>query len=241
MTNVLDNIASYRDRYESDGVIRLRHLFSGDEVAAIRRALARYSVAIAPTLPAGEVVYEADGKSIRNLWHMDRHDQFFKDLASDPNLVRLLTALLGGQPVLMGVETFNKPAKVGSNVPAHQDNAYFSKTPPDVLTVWIAIDPATPENGPVTYYKGSHVGGMFPHKPSGVSGNSMGLTEPFDRGERFIGTLEPGDALIHHCQIVHESQPNQSDQPRLGLLMVYRGVHTRDDAELKQQYQQAQA
>ena len=54
--------------------------------------------------------------------------------------------MVHGEPVSMGVETFNKPAKVGSGVPPHQDNAYFCLTPPDALTIWIALDAATMES-----------------------------------------------------------------------------------------------
>ena len=241
MANVSDNLATYRSQYQRDGVIRLRHLYSTEQVDQIRDELARYVRDVVPTLPANEIVYEVDGESIRNLWRMERHDRFFGELASDPELLGLLTKLLGGEPVLMGVETFNKPARVGSNVPAHQDNAYFCKTPSDVLTVWIAIDPATAENGPVTYYRGTHTLGTLPHRPSGVAGNSMGLAEPFTRGERFVGTLEPGDALIHHCQTIHESEPNQSARSRSGLLMVFRGAHTRKDPTLKERYRLASA
>jgi ectoine hydroxylase-related dioxygenase (phytanoyl-CoA dioxygenase family) len=39
--------------------------------------------------------------------------------------------------------------KVGSGVPYHQDIAYFCQPPPDMLTVWIAIDAVTEANGTV--------------------------------------------------------------------------------------------
>src|SRR6185312_15180475 len=110
--------------------------------------------------------------------------------------------LVHGEPVLLGVETFSKPARVGSGVPPHQDNAYFCQAPPDVLTIWIAMDAATEANGPVFYLKGSHRGGTLPHRPSGVAGNSMGLVTlpPHEKADVLCGTLEAGDALIHHCQ-----------------------------------------
>jgi ectoine hydroxylase-related dioxygenase (phytanoyl-CoA dioxygenase family) len=79
--------------------------------------------------------------------------------------------------LLVGVETFNKPARVGSGVPYHQDNAYFCQTPPDMLTIWIAMDAVTMANGPVYYVRGSQKTGMLPTKLSGVKGNSIGLAE----------------------------------------------------------------
>lgn len=140
--------------------------------------------------------------------------------------------------MLTGVETFSKPARVGSGVPYHQDNAYFCQTPPDMLTFWVAIDPVTVENGAVYFIKGSHKLDLLPTKPSGVTGNSIGLAEPpaAPRSEQFCAPLDPGDATIHHCEIIHHSDPNHTDQSRLGLLFVFRGSHTRTDDRLKETY-----
>ena len=70
----------------------------------------------------------------------------------------------------------------------------------------------------------------------------MGVADPPDPAtiEEFCGTLEPGDALIHHCQAIHRSDPNTTDTPRCGLLLVYRGAHTQDDPVLRAAYQAAQ-
>ena len=53
--------------------------------------------------------------------------------------------------------------------------------------------------------------------------------------------LEPGDALIHHCQTIHWSAPNKTDRSRCGLLLVYRGEHTTSDPTLKAAYDAARA
>jgi hypothetical protein len=237
MANISDNLESIATEYERQGVIRLRGLFTAGQVERVLRELARYIQDLGPTLPESDIVYETDGRSVRNLWRMEHHDPYFRGLAADPELLQLLQVLLHGEPVLLGVETFNKPARVGSGIPAHQDNAYFCQDPPDVLTVWIAIDAATPSNGPVNYVRGSHRLGALPHKPSGVRGNTMGLDAPFDDSDPFVGTLDPGDALIHHCQTIHYSSPNTTDRSRCGLLMVFRGKHTLPTRDLLAKYQ----
>jgi ectoine hydroxylase-related dioxygenase (phytanoyl-CoA dioxygenase family) len=229
--------------YERDGCVRVRGFFSPELLRDVRERLARYEREVVPNLPPGDRVLEADGKTVRNLWRMEQHDPFFKSLAERPEIGSLVATLVNGEPVLAGVETFNKPAKVGSGVPPHQDNAYFCQSPPDMLTVWVAIDAATAENGPIFYLKGSHHDGVLPHRPSGVAGNSMGLAKMpprhDDGSDEFVGTLEPGDALIHHCQTIHWSAPNKSDRSRCGLLMVFRGAHTQSDPKLKEAYDAA--
>ena len=228
--------------YERDGCIRVRGFLDAALLAQVRQNLQRYMRQIAPTIPAGDRTFEADGTTVRNLWRMEQHDAYFADLARRPEIVALVSKLVNGEPVLMGVETFNKPARVGSGVPPHQDNAYFCQSPPDVLTIWMAMDAATEANGPIFYIKGSQHR-MHAHRPSGVAGNSMGLAKmpPHTDTDVLRGVLEPGDALIHHCQTIHWSAPNKTDHPRCGLLMVFRGAHTQHDAELKAAYDAARA
>lgn len=109
-----------------------------------------------------------------------------------------------------------------------------------MFTLWIAIDAATIENGAVYYQLGTHRQ-LLPHKASGVAGNSVGLAEPpaADGAEEFCGTLNAGDALAHHSQTIHRSDPNSSDRSRLALLIVYRGEHTSTDPNLQRVYQEA--
>lgn len=223
-------------QYDEQGFVRVEKIFDTAKLAKVKEQIDRYCREIAPTLEPSEVTYEADGVSIRNLWRMNVHDSFFATLADDPALLEMVGKLVHGEPVLWGMETFSKPARVGSGVPPHQDNAYFCFEPADVLTVWIAVDAVTAANGPVFYVPGSHKLGMLAHRPSGVKGNSMGLAEPFDKSNVFEGTLKPGDAMIHHSQSIHYSAPNKTDFPRCGFVMVFRGKHTKESATLKAQY-----
>lgn len=230
-------------QYEADGCVRVRGFFDAPTLAAVRGALSRYLSDVVPALPPEDRALEADGSTVRNLWRMERHDPYFGQLARDPRLLPLVAQVVRGEPVLMAVETFNKPARVGSGVPPHQDNAYFCQSPPDAATFWVALDAATGENGPVFYLRGSHRDGTHPHRPSGVAGNSVGLVRvpPHAESEILRGTLEPGDALVHDCQTIHWSAPNRTDRPRCGLLMVFRGAHTTLDPQLKAAYDAARA
>ena len=230
------NIEALAKTYAEEGVIHVAQLFSLVEIEAIREALRRYAEEFVPGLPPNDVVMEADGASVRNCWRMEAHDPWFANLAKNEGILKLVAALVKGDPVLMAVESFNKPARIGSAVPPHQDNAYFCLTPPDALTVWVAIDEVTPANGPISYLRGSHLDGARPHAKSGVAGNSMGLAEAVNKDEGWTVLLKPGDALIHHSNTIHYSAPNTSDAARCGLLMVFRGDHCQPDPALRDDY-----
>lgn len=229
--------------YERDGVVLIRQFLSTAEVADLRAELDRYTREDLASKPADAATREADGVTVRNLWRLEQHNPRLKAFAEREDILALIAPLVHGEPELAAVETFNKPARVGSGVPYHQDNAYFCRTPPDMLTVWIAIDPVTEANGPVFFIKGSHTQGVLPTKPSGVRGNSIGMAEvpSTPLTEQFCALLAPGDATIHHCNTIHHSSPNTTDQSRLGFLLVYRGSHTQTDPALKTTYSAASA
>ena len=43
------------------------------------------------------------------------------------------------------------------------------------------------------------------------------------------GLIRHGDAMIHHCNTIHRSEPNRSDHDRPGLLFVYKSIRCNID------------
>jgi hypothetical protein len=115
--------------YERDGVIHIPQFLSAEEVTAVREELTRYIRDDLASQPLDSRTMEKDEKTVRNLWRLEQHNAFFKRLAEREDIRRLVAALVHGDPVMAGVETFNKPALIGSGVPYHQDNAYFCQEP----------------------------------------------------------------------------------------------------------------
>jgi ectoine hydroxylase-related dioxygenase (phytanoyl-CoA dioxygenase family) len=228
-------------RYRADGYVKVPVLFGRARIDQIARRIDIASARAAETMRPGDYVLEPDG-AVRNLWRLEVYDEFFNELGNDPDVVAIVERLLGAPASLMAVETFNKPARQGTAVPPHQDNAYFCQEPPDVLTVWVAIDATTELNGPVRYVRESSEV-LLPHKGSGIPGNSMLLVDPprYDNDRVQVGLLEPGDAMVHHCQTIHWSEPNRTGSPRCGMLLVYRARHTATAPELRAAYERAAA
>src|SRR4029079_19031079 len=110
--------------YDARGYLIIDDFFPPEKIAEIEQELARYIRQIDPAQSAGYVVYEpnTDGK-IRNLFAMEKHDDLCADLEKAPDLVTLPATIFDDDAISMGVELFGKPARVGSEVPYHQDNA----------------------------------------------------------------------------------------------------------------------
>ena len=103
-----------------------------------------------------DVVFENDDKTVRGLERMQNHSSYFADLTRDRRLVDLAEAIFGASAVCLNVSYLAKAAKVGSEVPFHQDNAYYNFVPDDAVTVWIALDDVTEENGCMRVIPGLH-------------------------------------------------------------------------------------
>jgi hypothetical protein len=217
--------------FHRDGVVHVRDCLSCAWVEEIVTELDRYERYVLPGIPRADFTLEPDGRTVRNLWRMDHHDDFFRALRQREDFVSLAGCFLASPPASMSVETFAKPPRVGSAVPYHQDNAYFCLEPADVLTLWVPLDEVTEENGAVEYLLRSHRE-LLPHAPSGVTGNSYGLAQPPAKGafETWRGIVSPGDVVVHHGEIIHRSPANLSGSARRSLVIVYRGQKTRVDA-----------
>lgn len=240
------NVAESKHKYEKDGFLKVENFCGEERMLELEGELARYNETIVPNLPSGDIVYETDATTgqrtgVRNLWRMEKYSPYFDQFSRQPEIIELVSALVNGEPVLMAVELFAKPARIGSAVPYHQDNGYFNLTPPDALTLWLALDDSAIENGCVYYARGSHRQGVLPHKASLVPGNSWGLAERPDptQLDEVPGTVRRGSAILHHRCLLHRSEKNLSERPRRGLLMVYKGAHCQIDNAGMQRYQEA--
>lgn len=128
--------------------------------------------------------------------------------------------------------------------PPHQDNYYFNLAPPNVLTMWLALDVVDDENGCLRYVPGSHLKGKRPHSLGKVLGFSQGINNfsQEDEDHEVKIHLQPGDLTIHHGWTIHRAFPNQSStRPRRAFAMVFKGEScVRDETAFAEYQKQCQ-
>lgn len=146
-----------------------------------------------------------------------------KQWLATPELISIAEQLIGSKVAVFFSQVFMKPAKYGGPKPVHQDNFYFGPEKEDhVLTVWMAIDNATTENGCLYYSDGSHRQGILQH--IAPPGEPFNLLIPDDVAQQFPMTAAPvnaGGISLHHGNMLHQSSENQSDLPRRALAMHF--------------------
>ena len=169
-------------------------------------------------------------------------DPFFREYTRHHKWKTLAETLVGEAALCESPEWFNKPPGVEHPTPPHQDNYYFNLKPPNVVTIWLALDDVDDENGCLRYLPRSHLRGFRPHGRSNVLGFSQGITDfgPDDeQAERKIH-LHPGDAVAHHGMTIHRAEPNRSqNRTRRAFAMVFKGVSCGRDEASFARYQDA--
>jgi phytanoyl-CoA hydroxylase len=110
-----------------------------------------------------------------------------------------------------------KPANGGAPKPWHQDAAYWKEKDPNQVTVWIAIDDATEENGCVWAIPGSHKLGHIPH----VHAELQVEESKIDPSKAIPVPVRAGGLLIFHSLVLHMSKKNTSDKNRCAIICDY--------------------
>jgi ectoine hydroxylase-related dioxygenase (phytanoyl-CoA dioxygenase family) len=166
---------------------------------------------------------EPNARTLRKLDNPVFHRPLFRDMAHDKKLLTLIRDLIGSKLRVVFSQVFLKPSEVGGPKPVHQDNFYFGPENLDnIVTVWIAIDSATEENGCLFFANGSNRGPVHDH--TAPPGEPFNLQVPPEIARQYEMTAEPvpsGGVSFHHGNVMHQSSPNLSDRSRRAIAMHY--------------------
>jgi ectoine hydroxylase-related dioxygenase (phytanoyl-CoA dioxygenase family) len=119
-----------------------------------------------------------------------------------------------------------KEPRVGGAWAWHQDYGYWYDNGclfPYLGSCMIAVDRATKENGCLQVLCGSHHMGRVNHLKIGdQTGADLERVEvAVERLELVHCELEPGSAIFFHCNLLHRSDQNKSDDPRWAFISCY--------------------
>ncbi|MAE60527.1 MAG: hypothetical protein CMJ49_04120 [Planctomycetaceae bacterium] len=223
-------------QFHTEGFAIVRDVFTPAELAEIEAALDYCLTEVGPTLEAGEIYYESTpARPIKSMFRLQQYHRRMAYLLTDRRLHELVQTVYDDPDVVIEqVGFFGKPARDGSVTPAHQDNIFQCFDPPDALTLTVAIDASTPDNGPLVCQVGSHELGLLPHVPSGVMGFSQQLIDPLD-AQAYPPVeicMNRGDLCLHAVNTVHYSGANQTDRSRRQLAISCQASRAAIDEEL---------
>jgi len=168
-------------------------------------------------------------KSTLSLWNHPSND-IFGMVARSRKVVDSTEKLLDDEVYHYHSKVMMKEPKVGGAWEWHQDYGYWYNNGclyPDMLSVLIALDPATKENGCLQVLKGSHKIGRIEHGQFGTQtgADPERVEAAMDRFELVHCEMKPGTALFFHALTLHASAANTSEKPRWSLICCYNTKH----------------
>jgi ectoine hydroxylase-related dioxygenase (phytanoyl-CoA dioxygenase family) len=212
--------------FHQTGHLTVADVFTTDEIDEALDDLSLWSEEFLSSLPEAQRAWflEAGCEKplLRKLDHPVHYRDVFRQMASHPNLVSMVHQLIGTGVSVFFSQVFMKPPEVGGPKPIHQDNFYFGPDDFDAtLTVWIALDDATVDNG-CLFYSDAPAHDIFPHEaPPGEPFNLQILSEHARHLRMRPAPVRRGGISFHHGNTPHQSSANRSEHSRRAAAFHY--------------------
>ena len=207
-----------RREYEDQGFFILENLFTQEEMAALTDALEKYHAKHEARLQevgtegisrAGEIAFTC---------HIAEEDETVRAFCQRPEFVAITTQMLGPDVDLYWNQTVFKGPEGEKQFPWHQDDGYTPVTPSPYLTLWLALNDATVENGCVWVLPASHKQGLVPHEQSPIGLICHSLDDP-DQG--IPVPVKAGSVIAFQSLTMHKSGVNRSTGMRKAYIIQY--------------------
>ena len=214
--------------YARDGYILRKGLLSADEVEKFRD---RAREQLEQEKRSGAVMAKGDKEGKRTflrMWTKAEDDQYGL-LARDERMVDLAQDAVGKPIYLYSHKMTMKQPNEGGAWEWHQDFGYwynYGCLAPDMMSIYVALDRATRENGCLQVLEGSHKLGRLNH----IRENDQTVVEQehleaaLKRFKLVYVEMDAGDVLVFDGNLLHRSDANRTNTYRWGYICSYNAV-----------------
>jgi ectoine hydroxylase len=237
--------------YESDGFVLVRGFFDSEEAQLLQAAIVQD-----PAI-RDHFYDRTDSEGLATKMATWNHpgDSIYGYAARSRKMVDTMEHLLGGEVYHYHSKITAKEPHEGGAWEWHQDYGYWYNNGclfPQMASAMIALDKCTKANGCLQVLKGSHHMGRIDHGL--LDGDQVGadlnrVKQAEKQLELVYCEMEMSDVVFFHCNTLHRSDQNRSDDRRWTLICCYNAAsndpylehhHPRytplekvDDAEIK--------
>lgn len=224
------------EEYDRDGATVLRDVISKERVERLGAAV---DDVMASGLHGVEMENSSTGRFFGDLYswlHTPEIESFIKE----SGIAALAGQIMRSREVRFFYDQLLvKEPGTSRRTPWHQDMPYWPTSGEQVISFWVPMDAASPENGVVTYVKGSHrwnkffpmeafsdeVAEVIRKQTEGVDiyddpyakgqwGNLGDIRDHPEKYEFISWSVAPGDVVIHHPLTIHGAPGNLSQSKR---------------------------
>ena len=205
------------EQYHTQGFVHPFRALSTDDAAMLRREIETFEARV--------------GDEAQKFLSFKAHMPFksLTDLVRHPKILDAVEDVLGPNLLCWGSSFFQKNAHDPRYISWHQDSYYYGMEPANTCTAWVAISTSNIASGCVKVIPGSHTTqAEFVNAPDPNNLLSRGQTIlNVDASLAVNMELLPGEFSLHHEAIIHNSEPNNSDDRRIGMSIHYIPTGTR--------------
>lgn len=207
--------------YRRDGFIKLKNVFSGEELDAFRGEITRLVKELnsQDTPLEQRTTYGKAFLQVINLW---RHSDIVKQFVFGRRLARIAAELMGTKGVRLYHDQALYKEAGGGYTPWHVDQFYWPLSNGNTVTAWVPLHAVPLENGPLSFAKGSqaiHFG-----RDLEISDESQEKIEAHLKLSDFEVDESPydlGEVSFHMGFNFHRAGPNKLDYPREVMTIIY--------------------
>lgn len=152
-------------------------------------------------------------------------DERLLDFLLSDEVLDLVEPIIGPNIGLWSSHFICKDPYVGRATPWHEDSAYWKgrlSSFDKIVTVWLAIDRSSKENGCMRVLPGTHGNGFSDYEAIDGTKNTFSTQiKNVDESKAVYLELEPGECSLHDSRIIHGAAANRSEFRRCGYTMRY--------------------
>lgn len=180
--------------------------------------------------------FEATGGAMQGLIRHKPHLLFtwLNDLIRHPRILDAVEDIIGPDILCWGTSFFIKEARNPSYVSWHQDSTYWGLEPADIITAWVAFTDSNAANGAMRVMPATHKLDQAPHRDTFATDNLLSRGQEImvdvDESKAAMLQLAAGEMSLHHVRLIHGSDPNPSDDRRIGFAIRYVPTYVRQVA-----------
>ncbi|MES2464259.1 MAG: phytanoyl-CoA dioxygenase family protein [Armatimonadota bacterium] len=210
---------SQRAALNEDGYFLLENVFTSAEMEALTERIEAHQKQHQEMLEKqGGTQGISRANEITFTSHLAQNDAAIRSFVSRPEFVSITTEILGPDVDLYWNQSVFKAPEGEKQFPWHQDDGYTPVTPSPYLTLWLALNDATPQNGCISVMPGSHKKGLLPHRNSDIGLVCHDADDP-DQG--VLVPVKAGSMAVFWSLTMHKSGANVSAGPRKAFVIQY--------------------
>lgn len=214
--------SEHQQQFEREGYVIAKQLFSPTEI----ERLSQYARADRAITAGATSRTDAQGGTTILALSNDLGDNLYAAVVRQQRVAGNMSRLLGDEVYHYHHKMMLKDPYVGGAWEWHQDYGYwydFGCLYPTMGSCFIAVDPATRENGCLQVIPRSHQLGRMNHmKVGGQTGaDPERVAAVLERLPIEYVEMAPGDGLFFHGNLLHRSDQNTSPNPRWSLICCY--------------------